>query len=582
MAEQKQASTESKAQASAGEQAGTAKKSRQNPLMPIFQTIFKISYITGSKIKVLGKRFFYFVRNSIIESENHIVCAVKKGLGRAKKGVVSLFGRFKKRWGKVCGFCHDVYAVKEEKGILKSLGYLWHRIFNKKNARTLLNYGAPLAGICALAVVVNVTLHSNVALAVEVNGKVMGYVQSEATFETANSMLQERVVYDDGQEPVEVTAQFRLSIVGSDQMATADELCNNLILNSGIDIVEASGLYVDQKLIGAVTDKESLQSMLDSILSEYKTDDADAEVSFVKKVEIKDGLYVKSSVKPFESLQATVTGNVEGEVKYSVVAGDSPLLIASKNGVRYADLLKLNPGIDEALFPGQELLIQKSQPFLGVQVVKTESYEKQIPYTTKEVQDASRYKGAKSVQQEGENGIAQITAKVTYVDGVETARDILSEQVTKEAVEKVVAVGTKAPPTTYTGPVSIVASGNYIWPLSGGAGYVSWSFGGGHRGMDIAAPAGTPIMAVDKGTVVRVDQRASEGKNVIIDHGNGWKTYYYHASVLLAQVGQTVNQGDVIALVGRTGFATGNHLHIEFWYGGRPYNPAQFVGSKSR
>ena len=100
--------------------------------------------------------------------------------------------------------------------------------------------------------------------------------------------------------------------------------------------------------------------------------------------------------------------------------------------------------------------------------------------------------------------------------------------------------------------------------------------------MDIAAPAGTPIMAVDKGTVVRVDQRASEGKNVIIDHGNGWKTYYYHASVLLAQVGQTVNQGDVIALVGRTGFATGNHLHIEFWYGGRPYNPAQFVGSKSR
>lgn len=98
-----------------------------------------------------------------------------------------------------------------------------------------------------------------------------------------------------------------------------------------------------------------------------------------------------------------------------------------------------------------------------------------------------------------------------------------------------------------------------------------------HTGLDIAAPGGTPIKAAASGTVVFSGRKGSFGKMLVISHGNGVQTYYAHCSKLLANVGDKVSQGEVIANVGSTGNSTGNHLHLEVRVNGKSYNPQKYV-----
>ena len=102
-----------------------------------------------------------------------------------------------------------------------------------------------------------------------------------------------------------------------------------------------------------------------------------------------------------------------------------------------------------------------------------------------------------------------------------------------------------------------------------------------HEGVDISARHGTPIRAAANGRVVRSGWRAGLGQMVEIDHGFGFKTIYGHASKLLVRMGQSVERGDVIAQVGRTGTATSSHLHYEVHVNGRPRNPLNYVLSGS-
>ena len=98
-----------------------------------------------------------------------------------------------------------------------------------------------------------------------------------------------------------------------------------------------------------------------------------------------------------------------------------------------------------------------------------------------------------------------------------------------------------------------------------------------HKGLDIAAPKGTKIKAAASGTVTHSQTDSLLGKFVIISHGNGIVTCYAHCSALYVKVGDTVNQGDVIAAVGSTGNSTGNHLHLEIRKDGVALNPQYYL-----
>ena len=98
-----------------------------------------------------------------------------------------------------------------------------------------------------------------------------------------------------------------------------------------------------------------------------------------------------------------------------------------------------------------------------------------------------------------------------------------------------------------------------------------------HSGMDICAPAGTNILAAADGKVTFSGEQGGYGKLIIITHENGVQSYYGHCSKLYAKVGDTVKAGDLIAAVGMTGFATGNHLHFEIRINGSTVNPQKYI-----
>ena len=98
-----------------------------------------------------------------------------------------------------------------------------------------------------------------------------------------------------------------------------------------------------------------------------------------------------------------------------------------------------------------------------------------------------------------------------------------------------------------------------------------------HTGLDIACTTGTPIKVTADGTVTFAEYNGSYGNLIKVDHGNGVETWYAHCSKLIATVGQTVNAGDVIALVGSTGNSTGPHLHLEVRINGTHVNPQNYI-----
>jgi murein DD-endopeptidase MepM/ murein hydrolase activator NlpD len=102
-----------------------------------------------------------------------------------------------------------------------------------------------------------------------------------------------------------------------------------------------------------------------------------------------------------------------------------------------------------------------------------------------------------------------------------------------------------------------------------------------HTGVDIGAPAGTPIRASNSGRVIYTGWYGGYGKVVIIDHGNvngrPTSTLYAHQSRIASSVGQNITRGQVIGYVGSTGYSTGPHLHFEVRINGRPVNPLGYI-----
>ena len=119
----------------------------------------------------------------------------------------------------------------------------------------------------------------------------------------------------------------------------------------------------------------------------------------------------------------------------------------------------------------------------------------------------------------------------------------------------------------------------YVWPSHGRlTSYFGrrtlWGRANFHSGIDIAAPHGTPIAAARSGQVVFSGwSNRGYGYMVRIRHPGGSETWYAHASRLLVNVGDYVEQGDIIARVGSTGISTGPHLHFEIHENGQPINP---------
>lgn len=449
-----------------------------------------------------------------------------------------------------------------------------------KQSGKVFNYAAPVVSIVVLVYTVQSYTGLTYALQVNYNGEDIGYIQNEADFEEAEKRMKARIIYEDYIEPVDTIPKFTLSVVDNTLLTDSAQLTDKLIEASGNELAEASGLYIGSTFMGATTDPNSMLLMLDSMKQAHSTGDPSERVEFVKDVKLIPGLYPVTSIVDLDNIESELQKDESEQRLYTVQKGDAPTVIAQKYNMDYADLKALNPTIEKKLMVGQEVLISRSVPFLAVQTTKTVTEEEEVPFKINQKLDNNYNQGYTKVTQEGKKGTKEIKAQVTYIDGVETERIVLDSRIVQEPKDEVIIVGGNKP-LQQLPPSAMVSDTNFIRPVVGG--YVSAGLYGyrGHTGMDIAVPIGTPVRAAASGTVVVSKYwGGAYGHYVKIDHGGGVQTLYAHNSKLHVQVGDFVQQGQLIASVGMTGRTSGAHCHFEVLVGGRVQDPAKYIGSR--
>jgi len=144
-------------------------------------------------------------------------------------------------------------------------------------------------------------------------------------------------------------------------------------------------------------------------------------------------------------------------------------------------------------------------------------------------------------------------------------------------VEIITPADTPAPQQNPAAAPKLPADG-FLWPVSG---MINSRFGARgasfHDGIDIAAPEGTPILAIESGIVAYSDQLRGYGNIVIIRHAEALMSVYAHNQINLVREGEQVERGAVIAKVGRTGRVTGPHLHFEIRQNNTAQDPLRFL-----
>ncbi len=221
---------------------------------------------------------------------------------------------------------------------------------------------------------------------------------------------------------------------------------------------------------------------------------------------------------------------------------------------------------------------ESGKPLLSVISEHTETKTEVVEYEVVIKYDDTKYLDYSEKIQDGRNGRSEITTNATYENGVLANIEVLKENVLLEKKDEIYVQGTKEIPYWR-------ATGEFVTPVenirkvTSGFGWRHWSK---HTGVDLAGKTGEPILASDSGTVTFAGSGVGGyGKMIIIDHENGYQTYYAHNSKLYVKEGDHVVQGDVIAALGSTGNSTGPHLHFEILYEGEALDPADFVTFKA-
>ncbi|MCI8543010.1 M23 family metallopeptidase [Acetatifactor aquisgranensis] len=298
-------------------------------------------------------------------------------------------------------------------------------------------------------------------------------------------------------------------------------------------------------------------------------------MNFADSVEIVESYLPESQLTDLEQAIGLVIMEQETPSVYEVVAGDTLSEIAIKVNIPMDTIVEMNDQLEDVtstLQIGDELLITVPEPELSVARVEEEYYEEIYDADIVYIENDNWYTNQTVVHQQPSAGFRKVVADVSYLNDKEISREILKEEIVMEAVPKIVERGTKIPPTyvrPISGGVQTSGFGRRSAPTKGASSY--------HKGIDWATPTGTPVYASCGGTVVKAGWGSGYGYVVYINHEDGRQTRYGHLSKVLVSEGQSVKQGDRIALSGSTGISTGPHLHFEILINGTQVNPLDYL-----
>lgn len=400
--------------------------------------------------------------------------------------------------------------------------------------------------------------------------KVNEYMVNLSSVEDVESLLQAAVDKYDSEDKfsVELThdaqKEFNVlttEVVNKQELTAQEEQKEESIYAGGVQSV------LDQA--GSQADQQGEKDFEDYDLGLMTMD-------FAEKVEIVETYLPESMLTPLDQAIEDVIKDQETPGEYEVVSGDTLSEISIKVNIPMDQIIAMNSETltdeNSTIRVGDKLIITVPEPELSVERMEQNYYEEIYDADVIYVDNDSWYTTQTKILQQPSAGFRRVVADVSYLNDREVTRDILKEEVVMEAVPKIVERGTKIPPT-------------YIKPISGGR--LSSNFGrrksptkgasSYHKGVDWSVPTGTAVFASCGGTVARAGWGSGYGYCVYINHEDGRQTRYGHLSKVLVKVGQTVKQGERIALSGNTGVSTGPHLHFEILINGSQVNPLKYL-----
>ncbi len=468
------------------------------------------------------------------------------------------------------------------KGFFSFAGRL---LFGKSGLAVMLfNFAIPLVSVFFLFSVITYASSLNYAVKLNVNGKFLGYIESEQIFLDAKEVLQDRVNYLGSDLEIEALPSYSVEQIGYTETLTKYQIADLVLQNSGVSLEYGYGFFINDVFYGALMDFSNIKNTLDNLLSDYRKEYSTDLVDFVDNIRYDEaGLYLSDSIIDEEQLIDLLTSTQTEASYYTVEDGDNHSLIADKVNLTSSQLEYLNPGFAETdLYGGDIIKISNEVPFLPVSVTRTEVYVvDNVPYMTDTYQDSDIFEGSSRKIQDGQYGVNEITADVSYVNGVEIHRTITNINQLIAPVTEIIAIGSKPTPEgSYKSGTA--AKGKFLWPVDGG--YISqwskWDGGySGHNGIDIAGLYyGQPVYVGAAGVVTYAGYSQGLGYYVEIYHEElGVTSTYAHNSTLYVSAGQRVAQGECIAGAGSTGKSTGTHVHFTIEVNGKYVNPKDYL-----
>lgn len=277
---------------------------------------------------------------------------------------------------------------------------------------------------------------------------------------------------------------------------------------------------------------------------------------------------------------------------YEIIDDDTSIASIKKEHSLSDTTFKIdNPNLKDnsVTYDGQQIITTELDPILNiVQTYETIETE-EVEFETVQEVDDNMLEGQFEVTTEGEDGEKEITFETKTINGEEISSEQVSESVTKKPVERIVKMGKGTVTNSVTveeggvdtGSLDVSASG-FIWPSASKSVTCEYMGYSGHTGIDIQNYYGAPEYAAKDGIVVTSGwSDYGYGYHVVIDHGNGIKTLYGHQKQQPpVQVGQYVQQGQIIGYEGATGKVTGEHLHFEVQINGTAVNPRPYITSE--
>ena len=442
-----------------------------------------------------------------------------------------------------------------------------------------LNPAIFLSGALVIAAVAVVLSLYTVGTAVSYDGVPVCVVADRKTVESTVDEVEEltrTALHDDGYAVDRNKLQVQRKLAARRSVESRETL-RQLLIDRLEQVSYGYMLYVDGESVAATTFPGALEELLEQMKIGYITPST-VECSFTEQVEVREEYVPRSELMNLGYIAEKINDVKAGEVRYTVVKGDTYYGVAEKFGLSLSQLMEMNSGYDpDLLRAGDVLTVSRAVPYLTVVDVERQSYVQDLPYQVTYQDDATMYQGDYKVLSSGVYGKADVTANVTYVNGAETGRQIVASVTLTQPIAELQARGTKERPSWFP-------TGTFRWPCTG---TITSYFGGRntgisgastyHEALDIANGTGTPIYAADGGTVIIAGWWGGTGYTVKIDHGNGFVTIYGHNSSLLVNVGDHVYQGQQIARMGSTGVASGPHCHFGIQLNGTYVNPLNYL-----